>query len=180
MSIEPVSTFPFAAQAAAQRKMQDLLSWDILKFGSQPAENSSLILSFPHRVFWISIRDLRDRRTLAEAADHRAWRFLVLRGENVVAAVQTWNDLGTWRVSSIHTGGTATRTAAALDAADAKVNTPCEPCYIWCRAAWTAAMWLRPSNGTPGAVVKLPGITTQPTTSSETDFIAALRTTAGF
>ncbi len=171
MKIVPVTAFPTAARVAAHRKMQDLLSWEIVKVRADEESGQPLVLSFPHRVLWISIRDLREHRPLAAAAELRAWRFLVMSGNRVAAAVQAWNDRGTWRVSSIHTGVTATRTVEALKAADNRVNAQAEPCYIWCRAAWTAALWLRPLDGKAGAVVKLPG--TAP--SSEDDFMANLR-----
>lgn len=177
MTIVPIATFPEAARDVARRKIEDLLSWKILNLPDTIDNQSPLILSFPHRVFWVSIRDLRERTLLATAADHRAWRFLVMNGSDVIAAVQTWNDRGAWRVSSIQTGRTASQIAACLTAADAKIgNTEAEPCYLWCRAAWTAAWWLRPLNGSAGSVVKLP----EKKMFAEQDFMAELRKRAEF
>lgn len=169
MNVFPVSNFPIEARFAAQRKIETLLTWERLKI---PKLNGRpLVLSFPHRVFWISVRDLRESRPLFLTVDPRAWRFLVMSGDCVVAAVQVWNDRGTWRVSSVHTGATATQMETALAAADLEGSPPSEPCYIWCRAAWTAALWLRPWDLSHGQVVILPG----KIAITETAFIDNLR-----
>jgi hypothetical protein len=152
MLIEPESCPP-AVQQVALQKLQGLLDWAAL--GLQPA---GLRLSLPHRVCNLGARGLLGDMALHQAVDPAGWRFLIVDATAptaaVRAAVQTWQEDGHWKVSSVRTGTWATATEAALRADG--LPQPATLAYLWCRITWTAALWLRTADQDGDRVIPLP------------------------
>jgi hypothetical protein len=116
-------------------------------------------LAFPHRVFWLDPGAAKEGASLQASAEDRGWRFLLIDGSKPKAAVETWNEDGTWRISQVRSNAAAYRMAEALNAAAATADigeSELEPCFLWCGATRTAAIWLKDRKGGEGRVIPLP------------------------
>jgi hypothetical protein len=169
MDIAPNLSAPRDAREIATTKVVRFARDGSLLYAAGP---SKFGLSFPHRIFWLSSRDLRSGDPLIACAQPRGWRFLVLADKHVTAAVETWYDRGAWQVSMVRAGITEIGMEAALE--EALYATPSPPgrfeaCYLWCWATRTAVVWLRPWGGGDGYIVPLPGAMSPRTVNSIVD-----------
>lgn len=151
MKLRPEIGCPAEARDAAAARVGNLMSWGQLKLGQ-----GSFTLSMPHAVFFLRATRLAHGGRLRAIAEPGGWRFLVRRGGDLVAAVQAWEADGRWKVSMVKSGSWATKTRPALEAAEAALAAKATPTFLWCRSAWTAALWLQADEASHDLVVPLP------------------------
>src|SRR3954454_18174563 len=123
------------------------------------ADPRRLAVSDPHMVYTFGLRDIVDKRDLADA-QFVGWRWLVQEGQRTIASAEVGaGPYSGHGVSEINEGPFVRSSAEALEAAEKLPETrdgSYEPRLLKIPGIYLVALWLRPEEGGDDIFVVLP------------------------
>jgi hypothetical protein len=126
----------------------------------RPISPAALALSTPHRVALLALDRIAAQTTLRRAARLRGWRFLVHRGDRVIAAAGVLPDgRAKHRFGHLTEGPFAAGTETAIRRAEthgALRRGRFEPVLLMVPAVHAVALWLRDLDGDGDRVMVIP------------------------
>jgi hypothetical protein len=143
-----VSKPPIAAEKAVRSMLGRIVATDPDHVRAlRSASPSSLAISTPHRVAVLGLDRIRRGMSLRSAAQKKGWRFLVHRGDDVVAtANSSISDKGKHRFAHINDGPFVAGTERAIRRAELLQSVQkgrFEPLLLLVPAVHVVALWLR-------------------------------------
>ena len=160
MPIETVEV-PAAAIAAVEQATKARLAQSAFTTSNlRQVTSAALQRSFPHRVAYLSLDQVRRGRDLREATQPAGWRFLIHDGNKVIAAARVVEDgAGAYRLGEFSEGAFVTGTEQVVRFAEREEsvrNGRFEPVLLMAPEIFVIVLWLQNLGGGDDYVLTVP------------------------
>jgi hypothetical protein len=160
----PIDTgaVPEAAIAAVEQAMKARLAGSAFTTSNlRQVTSGALHRSFPHRVAYLSLDQVRRGHDLQDATRPGGWRFLIHEGDKAIAAVRVVEDgAAAYRLGEFSEGAFVTGTEQVVRFAERELeavrNGHFEPVLLMAPEIFVIALWLRNLEGGNDHILTIP------------------------
>jgi hypothetical protein len=160
MPIDTVAVPPVAIAAVEQAMKARLAHSAFTTSNLRQVTSGALHRSFPHRVAYLSLDQVRRGRDLREATQPAGWRFLIQDGDKVIAAARVVEDgAAAYRLGEFSEGAFVTGTEQVVRFAEREEvvqNGHFEPVLLMAPEIFVIALWLQNLGGGVDYILTVP------------------------